>query len=116
MLKMLFYFLVLIGVLALAYYTTKLIGKSTGVRQTQGNMKVLDRMPLTRDSCLLVVEVENKIMLLGVSQTGITKLEDLEAYTKDSPAETMDFKAAFLKQLKENTGRFSGHRKNGEEK
>lgn len=116
MLKMLFYCLVLIGVLALAYYTTKLIGKTTGVKQTQGNMKVLDRMPLTRDSYLLVVEVENKIMLLGVSQAGITKLEDLEAYTKDSPIETIDFKAAFLKQLKENTSRFGGNRKNGEEK
>ena len=55
-------------------------------------------------------------MLLGVSPAGITKLEDLAAYTKDSPIETMDFKAAFLKQLKENTGRFGGHRKNGEEK
>lgn len=111
-LKLLFYLIVLIGILFLAYYTTKLLGRGMGGRQNTGGMHVLDKMTVGRDTYLLVVEVQGQIMLLGVSPAGITKLQDLAEYRKkDEPVPVMDFKTALAKQLQAGIGSFNGHKK-----
>lgn len=116
-LKLLFYLVILVGILFMAYYTTKLLGKGMGVRQSTGGMNVLDKMSVSRDSFLLVVEIQDQIMLLGVSPAGITKIKDLDDYTKkNDPKEEMDFKTALAKQLQAGLGQFHGRKKNGEGK
>lgn len=113
-LKLLFYLVVLVLILFLAYYTTRLLGNGLNGKQQSGNMKILDRLTVGRDSYLLVVSVGEQIFLVGVSPAGIVKLEELESYEKMNPAEAPpDFAAILAKQVKT---RFSGtekRKKNG---
>ena len=100
-LKVLFYLIVLILVLVLAYITTRMLGRGMNGRQQSGDMKILDRLAVGRDSYLMIVDVQGRILLVGVSPAGITRLEELETYEKKSPAEVSpDFASVFTEQLK----------------
>ena len=81
-LKILFYLIVLIAVLVLAYYTTRMLGRGMGRTRGTGGMEILDQMALGRDSYLLVVKVQERIFLIGVSPGRISKVEELESYDK----------------------------------
>ncbi|MCD7990706.1 MAG: flagellar biosynthetic protein FliO [Clostridia bacterium] len=105
-LKILFYLIVLIVVLALAYYTTRMLGRGMGRSQRTGGMEILDQMALGRDSYLLVVKVQDRIFLMGVTSGGISKIEELESYDKKGAAEAApDFVSLLSSHMKE---RFSG--------
>ena len=105
--KLILYFIVLIGILFLAYYTTKLVGTGMGRKQDSGGIRVWERTAVARDSFLLVVEIQGTYMVLGVSPSGIQKICDLESYDPAKNADankasgTSSFTAAFAKQLKE---------------
>lgn len=100
-LKIFFYLVVLILVLALAYYTTRVLGSGVYGKQESKNMQVLDRMAVGRDSYLLVVRIQERILLMGVSPSGIVKLEELDTYEKRNPAEgSPDFAGIFREQVK----------------
>ena len=70
-LKLLLYLFVLVLVVFLAYYTTKLVGKSAGGKQLGKSIHVLERTGIGRDSWLMIVEVQGKVMLLGLSPAGM---------------------------------------------
>ena len=104
--KLILYFIVLIAILALAYYTTKLVGNGMGRKQDSGSIRVLERIAVARDSFLLVVEIQGAFMVLGVSPSGIQKICDLDSYdpTKDEGVRktaASSFTSVFAKQLKE---------------
>lgn len=99
-LKILFYLVVMILVLALAYYTTKVVGNGVGRRQENSNMCVLDRMAVGRDSFLLVVKIQDQIFLMGVSPAGIEKLGELEDYEQSPAAAPSDFAAILADHVK----------------
>ncbi len=100
-LKIFFYLVVLILVLVLAYFTTRLLGSGALGKPRFSGMKILDRMPVARDSSLLVVQVQHRIFLLGVSPAGIVKLEELDTYTQQDQTENPpDFAAVFKEQMK----------------
>lgn len=86
-LKLVFYLGVLILVLILAWYTTRMLGNGVKGRQQSGSMKILDRLMVGRDTYLLVVSVGEKILLMGVSPAGIVRLDELETYDAMNPAE-----------------------------
>lgn len=117
-LKILFYLAVLILVLVLAYYTTRILGRGMSLKQKTGGMQVLDQMAVGRDSFLVVVKVQEEILLLGVSPAGIEKLEQLDSYEKMEPAEAPpDFVAILSSQLKgRRRGEDDGMKKGGREK
>lgn len=104
--KLILYFIVLIAILFLAYYTTRLVGNGLGRKQDSGGIRVWERTAVARDSFLLVVEIQGVFMVLGVSPSGIQKICDLDSY---DPAKNADagkaaassFPSAFAKQLKE---------------
>ena len=101
-LKILFYLIVLIVVLALAYYTTRMLGRGMGRSQRTGGMEILDQMALGRDSYLLVVKVQDRIFLMGVTSGGISKIEELESYDKKGAAEAApDFVSLLSSHMKE---------------
>lgn len=74
-LKLVLYFIVLIAILCLAYYTTKLVGNGMGRKQDSGGIRVLERTVIARDSFLLIVEIQGTVMVLGVSPAGIQKID-----------------------------------------
>ena len=105
--KLILYFIVLIAILALAYYTTKLVGNGMGRKQDSGSIRVLERIAVARDSFLLVVEIQEAVMVLGVSPAGIQKICDLESYarghqnlTLDKKTDLTSFSSIFAGQLK----------------
>lgn len=81
-LKLLLYLFVLVLVVFLAYYTTKLVGKSAGGKQLGKSIHVLERTGIGRDSWLMIVEVQGKVMLLGLSPAGIQQISELEDYVR----------------------------------
>lgn len=104
--KLILYFIVLIAILFLAYYTTKLLGNGMGRKQDSGGIRVWERTAVARDSFLLVVEIQGTFMVLGVSPSGIQKICDLDTYDPTKKAETgkadiPSLTSAFAKQLME---------------
>jgi flagellar biosynthetic protein FliO len=68
-----------IGVLFLAYYTTRLVGKRfTLGGPSGGQIKVLDRLPVGQDKALLIVQVAGKTLLIGVAPHGMATLCELD--------------------------------------
>lgn len=79
--------LMMAGVLVLAYYTTRWLGRRSLAQSGSKMIQVLDRAPLGQDKSLVVVKVAGKVMLLGASQNSIRKLCDLENVEDYLPAE-----------------------------
>ena len=66
------------GVLLLAYWYSRFLGKSYGKTKSGANLKVLEQIRLGPDKQLLLVRLQNHVYLLGVSQNGIQLLTELE--------------------------------------
>ena len=107
-LKLLLYLFVLVLVVFLAYYTTKLVGKSAGGKQLGKSIHVLERTGIGRDSWLMIVEVQGKVMLLGLSPAGIQQISELEDYVRPTEDGEGDksFLAMLTKQMEEGQAAF----------
>lgn len=70
--------MIVILVLILAYFMTKKIGKGMIQYQSSRNMKVLDRIMLGQDKSLLIIQIGQRYCLIGVAQSGIQLLMQLD--------------------------------------
>lgn len=72
--------LVLFAVVVIcAYYATRLLGKRYGMQNSgNGSIKILDRAYIGQDRQILIIQVANQTMLVGVTANGIEKLSDLD--------------------------------------
>jgi flagellar biogenesis protein FliO len=68
----------LIVVLVLIGLAARVARRARGQKGTSG-LRVVDRIGLTREANLTVVEVANRMLLLGVTARGVTMLADLDA-------------------------------------
>lgn len=66
------------AVLFMAWYCTKWIGKRYGVSGAGSRIKILERTPLGPDRCLMVVRLDNRVWLLGVTAQHIDKIDELD--------------------------------------
>ncbi|MBT1280018.1 flagellar biosynthetic protein FliO [Thermoanaerobacter sp. CM-CNRG TB177] len=104
--QLVWYLIAFLLVIGLAYYITRFIGQST-LRYTRStNLQVIDYVMLGRDKGLYILKVGNKFFLIGVSNTNITYLteinkEDLKFVTNDKNFVTnLNTSIEKLKQLK----------------
>jgi flagellar biogenesis protein FliO len=67
----------LIVVLVLVGLTARIARRARGNKGSTG-LRVVDRVGLSRDANLAVVEVSNRMLLLGVTSQGVTMLADLD--------------------------------------
>ncbi len=77
----------LMGVLLiifLAYWGTKWIAKRYNRLSSGKYMRILERVSLGQDKCLLLVEMAGKIFFLGVGPQGV---DTIEVFQKDQIAE-----------------------------
>lgn len=90
----------MLGLIFLLFYALKKLNKSVSIG-TGSKLRVLDRVNLGRDGMLLVVSVDGKLMLIGVTPQRVEKLCDLESteeeYLKGSEAQ--DFKSVLASVL-----------------
>ncbi len=73
-----------LGVLVLAWlFTRYLAGRAPGLGGflpgRSGKLRLLERMPLGREQSLVVVRAGEKVLLLGVTGSGISLLRELSA-------------------------------------
>ncbi|WP_312643800.1 flagellar biosynthetic protein FliO [Hydrogenoanaerobacterium sp.] len=76
--EFLFSLVVLILILVLAYYTTKWIGKKGSMQSGSRMIKVLDRVMVGQDKMLMIVQVQDQTMLVGMTSHSVQKLCDIE--------------------------------------
>ena len=87
-LSLLWALVVIAGVLALAWWFTRYVVGQRVRRQSAGrNLKVLEDLPLSRDQRLLLVRLGEQILLLGVTQGGISRLGTLSPDEAVQPPE-----------------------------
>lgn len=72
----LFVFVVLMSLLGLIY--KKVTGNTTVFKRTGKYMKTVDRMMLSNDKWIELIDVGGKIVFLGVTASNITKLDTFE--------------------------------------
>ena len=104
--QLIWYLIAFLLVIGAAFYITRFIGQST-LRYTRStNLQVIDYVMLGRDKGLYILKVGNKFFLIGVSNTNITYLteinkEDLKFVTNDKNFVTnLNTSIEKLKQLK----------------
>ncbi len=65
-------------VLFAAYYFTKAISKKMTSYSSSRHLKIIDRVALSQNKFLLIVEVDKKFLLVGVSDNNINVLKEFD--------------------------------------
>lgn len=103
------------AILVLAYlFTRHVAGRGLGAFLPRGElqrMRILDQLPLGREQRLAVVQVGERVFLLGLTTAGITHLAELsaeeaalwQAGENAAASAPPSFKEAFLQQLRKKT-------------
>ena len=68
----------LVAVLLAAWFILKWMGKRMPGQTSSRHIKILDRVVLGQDKCLLLVRVAGKAMLIGMTSGAATKLCDVD--------------------------------------
>lgn len=98
-----FYIVVLAAVLVGAYFTTRFIsGKSS--KMLKGRyIQIIDRMPLGRDKNVVLIEVGDKALLVGVTNQSINTLGQIDGEAIKAAKEQMPAKEGkgFVQQFRD---------------
>lgn len=89
--------LIFVVILAMAWLTTRLLGKKVGGNQSK-SMKVVERLSLGVDRSLLIVQVGTKHYLFVSTRSHLefaAEVEPSEIAQETDTAKTFDFKAIF---------------------
>ena len=74
----------LVAVVALALVAARL-ARRAGIRGDGVGLRVVDRIGLTRDGALTVVEVSGRVLVLGVTPTSVTLITELDPAVAAAP-------------------------------
>ncbi len=91
--------LTVICVLILAYWCSRMLGKSWLKSSSGRNIKILERLQVGNDKQLLLIKVQEHVYLIGVSSAGISLLTEIEG-DFDEPASDEAGNINFLEILK----------------
>ena len=69
---------VVIGIFFLAWYIPHLIARRGNFTSRGRNVAILEKLPVSRDSYIMLVKAFDKIVLVGVTPGGMTTLKELE--------------------------------------
>lgn len=86
-LSLIFVFLI---ILALAYFTTKLVASSSLKKMKNKNMKVFEALTIAPQKSLQLVKIGKKVILLGITKENITRLETFEQDELEISEEQID--------------------------
>lgn len=106
------------GVLFLAYYTTRMMGKRFSINGSPGGqIKVLDRLSIGQDKTLLIVQAAEKTLLVAVASHAVATLCELDAGTLQPlpPANDTPFMGVLRDMLKNRGAKEPEQRKETDE-
>lgn len=116
--QLIWYLIVFLLVIGVAFYITRFIGQST-LRYTRStNLQVIDYIILGRDKGLYIVKVGDKFFLIGVSNNNITYLTEINKEDMKVPTNDKDFVTNLnisIERLKRLKNRYLS-KKDGEQK
>ncbi|MCI9008783.1 MAG: flagellar biosynthetic protein FliO [Lachnospiraceae bacterium] len=105
--------LAIVGVLFLAYWCSRMLGKQWGMNTCSGNMKVLSQLQVGQDKRILLLNIGAHNYLVGVSQAGIQLLTEVEGeFETDMPQNMEGIKMPSFQELLEKYKELR-HDKNG---
>jgi len=88
------YMLLFFGILALAYFSTRLVGSAYDRSRGESKIRVLDRRLLTQDKSIMVVKVGDFNYVLYSDRTKTLLLDKLEHYEIEAaPSKELNFQA-----------------------
>lgn len=97
--------ILIVLVLYAAYYFTKILSKKITNYSASKHMKIVDRIALSQNKFLLIVEVDKSFLLLGVADNNISvlkELDDLNLEFSESEGKFDGSNSKFAEILKEN--------------
>ena len=103
-LKLLFTLFIVILFLYLVYVISRVLSGGNMLGAKGKNIRVLERIQLAKDSSILLRKAVDKVMVVGVTQSGMTTLRELEPEAvKDveMPKAPPDFASAFKTALRD---------------
>ncbi len=78
-----FYIVVMVAIIVAAYLATKYLTRKSGAAKSR-QMRILDRMMLGKDKHIVLLEVGDKNLLIGVTNQQINVLGDIDGETLKS--------------------------------
>ena len=85
--------LAVLGVLCLAYWCSRMLGRQWGMNAGSNNMKVLGQLQVGQDKRILLLRVGEHDYLVGVSQAGIQLLAEAEGDFEADMPQNMESRA-----------------------
>lgn len=105
--------LAVIGVLFLAYWCSRMMGRQWGMNSCSGNMKVVSQLQVGQEKRILLLNIGAHNYLVGVSQAGIQLLTEVEGdFEADMPQNTEGTAVPSFQELLEKYKKFR-QEKNG---
>lgn len=96
--------LTMICVLFLAYWCSRMLGKNWCRTSSCRNMKVIESMQVGADRQLLLLKLQDRVYLVGVSPAGIQLLTEVEGELKEPETMPPDAVSAFRELLEKKKG------------
>lgn len=106
--QFLFYLLIVIVVVFLAWFVTRFFAERSAPLPQSRYMHILDRLQLAPNRCIYLVSVAGKILVIGQGDRDLSLLssmdeEDLIQFLEENPLPELDDRGmTFLKNLQEN--------------
>lgn len=103
-LKLLLTLVIVVVFFYLAYIVTKVIAGGNFLGIKGKNIRVLEKLPLSRDSSILLLKAVDKVLVVGVTSSGMTTLRELDpdqVEIEEQPAAGQDFTTIFKTALRD---------------
>lgn len=71
----------------LAWFVTRFVASRGGAGAPGKNVRVLERTPVTKDSCVMLLKAAGRYLVVGVTNGSMTVLRELSPDEVDLPAE-----------------------------
>lgn len=103
-LQLLGVFLLFLFVLAITYFTTRLIGKTQAVKQQNSNIKIIETCRIAPNKYIQIIQIGEKYLAISVCKEQVTFLAELEStqiHILDPEQKQFQFKEILSKIKKE---------------
>lgn len=112
-LKLLLALVIVVAFFFLAYIVTRVVAGGNFLGIKGKNIRILEKLPLSRDSSILLLKAVDKVLVVGVTSSGMTTLRELEpdaVEIEEPTAGGQDFASVFKIALRDSVpkGRLRG--------
>jgi flagellar protein FliO/FliZ len=78
-LSILYSIIVVIVIFFLAWFITRIVASKSSFAGQSKNIKILEKVAISRDSCIMLVEAFGKLLLVGTTTQGMTMLKEIDS-------------------------------------